>query len=192
MRRLPQGGLQMLPLVVFFAALGLSILNQKNFLFRMDPVAACRAVYGINPFPEAIKVADYIRSHSAKGARIAILGSEPEIAFYADRLSATGYIYTYGLMEAQPYASQMQREMAGEIEAAHPQFLVFVGVPTSWLPEPGSDPFIFNWGKNYVHTHYELVGLADILPHTEYRWGADVQNYQRRSRWALEVYKRVG
>ena len=192
MRRLPRGWPQMLALVVFFAALGLSIIKQKDFLFRMDPITACRAVYGVNPFPEAIKVADYIQSHSTKGDRIAILGSEPEIAIYADRHSATGYIYTYGLMEAQPYASQMQREMAVEIEAANPQFLVFVGVPTSWLPQPRSDLFIFNWGRNYVHTHYELVGLADILPNTEYRWGADVKNYERRSRWALEVYKRVG
>jgi hypothetical protein len=192
MRRLPRGWPQMLALVVFFAALGVSILKQKDFLFRMEPITACRAVYGINPFPEAIKVADYIQSHSTKEDRIAVLGSEPEIAFYAERLSATGYIYTYGLMEAQPYASRMQREMAAEIEAANPQFLVFVAVPTSWLPQPGFDPFIFNWGRNYVRTHYELVGLADILPATEYRWGADVKNYQRRSRWALEVYKRVG
>jgi Dolichyl-phosphate-mannose-protein mannosyltransferase len=192
MRRLPRGWPQMLALLVFFAALGVSILKQKDFLFRMEPITACRAVYGINPFPEAIKVADYIRSHSTKEDRIAILGSEPEIAFYAERVSATGYIYTYGLMEAQPYASRMQREMAAEIEAANPQFLVFVAVPSSWLPQPGLDPFVFNWGRNYVRTHYELVGLADILPVTEYRWGADVKNYQRRSRWALEVYKRVG
>lgn len=192
MRRLSGSWIQVVPVVLFLAAWGVSILNQKDFLFRMDPIMACRSVYGINPFPEAIQIADYIQSHSAKGTRIAVLGSEPEIPFYSDRLSATGYIYTYGLMEAHPYASQMQREMAGEIEAASPLFIILVGVRTSWLPNAGSDHFIFNWGQTYLRAHYELVGLADILPHTEYRWGTDVKNYQRRSRGSVEVYKRVG
>jgi hypothetical protein len=44
------------------------------------------------------------------GARIADLGSEPEIYFYAHLHSATGYIYTYGLMDEQKYAWTMQRE----------------------------------------------------------------------------------
>ena len=54
------------------------------------------------------------------------LGSEPEIYFYADRKAATGYIYTYALMEPQRFASQMQAEMIKEVESAHPRYLVFV------------------------------------------------------------------
>ena len=46
---------------------------------------------------------------------MAVLGSEPEIYFLARRHSATGYIYTYGLMEAQPFARRMQDEMIREI-----------------------------------------------------------------------------
>ena len=54
-------------------------------------------MYLESPFPEAIQIANYIRTHTGKDSRIAILGSEPEIPFYADRRSATGYIYMYGL-----------------------------------------------------------------------------------------------
>ena len=51
-------------------------------------------IYGPNPFPEAVRVAEYLREHTNPTDTIAILGSEPEIYFYAHRHSATGYIYT--------------------------------------------------------------------------------------------------
>ena len=70
----------------------------------MNPMQASRVYVWESPFPEAIKIADYIRTHTAKDASIAVLGSEPEIPFYANRRSASGYIYMYGLMEPQPYA----------------------------------------------------------------------------------------
>mgnify|MGYP003299295094 CR=1 FL=1 len=74
----------------------------------MGPLFACRSMYGANPFPEALKIAEYLRNHSSPAARIAVLGSEPEIYFYAARHSATGYIYMYPLMEPQPFAERMR------------------------------------------------------------------------------------
>jgi dolichyl-phosphate-mannose-protein mannosyltransferase len=191
-RKIPAGSwTKALPLVLFVVACVFSMVVEQEFLFRVDPLTACRSVYGGNPFPEAVKIADYIKAHSSPGSRIAVLGSEPEIYFYSGRRSATGFIYTYGLMEQQPYALNMQREMASQIEAASPEFMVFVGVPTSWLVQPRSEPFIFSWSKQYLHDHYELVGIADVLPRTEYRWDDEVKTYQRRSQWAVEVYKRA-
>jgi 4-amino-4-deoxy-L-arabinose transferase-like glycosyltransferase len=189
--RLPGGWPKLVPPLVFLAACSFAVVKQKSFLFDMDPVTACRSVYGINPFPEALNIADFLRSHSTSENRIAILGSEPEILFYSRRQSATGYIYTYGLMEEQPFASHMQHEMAAEISSAGPAFIVFVAVPTSWLPQPHSDPYIFSWSKQYVHDHYELVGIADIQTRTQYRWGQEARNYQRHSPWAVEVYQKA-
>src|SRR5258707_5957015 len=98
----------------------------------MSPEKIVRSEYGGNPFPEAIAFGKYIKDHSEADARMAVLGSEPEIYFYAQRHSATGYIYTYGLMEPQKYARQMQEEMIHEIESARPRFLVSVVLLNSW------------------------------------------------------------
>ena len=70
--------------------------------------------------------AEYIREHSAPDARVAVLGSEPQIYFYAHRRSASGFIYMYDLVQLHDYAGQFQREMIAEIEAAKPLFLVMV------------------------------------------------------------------
>jgi hypothetical protein len=109
-----------------------------------------------------MKIGEYIREQSGPEDTIAVLGSEPEIYFYAGRRSATGYIYTYGLMEPQPYAHQMQQEMINEIEAAHPKFLVLVVIDKSWLVSRDSDLTIFKWADSYCDANYEEVGLINI------------------------------
>jgi 4-amino-4-deoxy-L-arabinose transferase-like glycosyltransferase len=180
----------LLPALIFLAAFANTIYVQRGYLFRMDPLTASRAIYGANPFPEAVEVAGYLKDHASNGARIAVLGSEPEIYFYSGLRSATGYIYTYGLMEPQPYALEMQKEMIAEIEAAQPEYIVFVGVPQSFGKLPTSEGYIFRWIDSYLRTQYDIVGVADILPRTNYVWGDDARNYQPHSSSYIRVFKR--
>ncbi len=179
---------------VFGAVLVYSVVQQQDFLFRMSPLEISRAMYLQSPFPEAIKIADYIRSHTAKDARIAILGSEPEIPFYANRLSASGYIYMYGLMEPQPYAVTMQDEFISDIESSKPDYVVFVMYQSSWMQVTNISSFkILHWWAAYQPQRYkQLVGVADILAddHTEYRWD-DVGTYKAQSPSVVLVYKRT-
>jgi hypothetical protein len=118
------------------------------------------------------------------------LGSEPEIYFYSGRRSATGHIYTYGLMEPQPYALAMQRQMAEEIDTASPAYVVVVQVSTSWLIRPNSQTWIFSWAQQYLQRNYELDGIADIGEPTRYVWGAEAAQYSPRSSLRVSVFKR--
>ena len=178
---------------LFAAALCLSLFVQRDFLFRMTPLDVCHELYSDSPFPEAIRVADYIRAHSTPRDRIAVLGSEPEIYFYAHRHSATTYIYTYGLMEPQPYALQMQNDMIREIETAQPEYVVHEVSDGLWLREPDSPTRIFDWWAAYRPQHYQLVGVAETISteRSEYRWGADAKAYHPASDLYLAVYKRM-
>jgi hypothetical protein len=185
--------LSWIPVFALMAALSYSMFRQREFLFVMDPTTACRSIYGSNPFPEALDIAAYIRSHTAESSRVAILGSEPEIYFYTHRHSATGYIYTYGLMEPQKYAFTMQQEMIHEVEAAQPEFLVFVGIQTSWLARPGSPQQLafFTWAQRFITEHYELAGMVDIFSNgTQYRWGNEARQKRPGSPFFVEVFKK--
>ena len=180
------------PLVVVAAALAQPLHASQDVLFELGPVQASRAVYGrINPFPESLEIGRYIREHSAPGDRVAVVGSEPQIYFYAGRRSATGFIYTYPLMELQSHAAAMQRQMIQEIERADPRYVVFVRAATSWLIRPGSDMTIFGWFEQYQRS-LTRVGVADILEgqETVYRWGADARDYAPRSDVWLMVFER--
>jgi hypothetical protein len=180
-----------LPVLVFLVAFADSIFVQREYLFAMDPLTACQTVYAGNPFPEAVKVGEYLKNHTSPGERIAVLGSEPEIYFYADRHSATGYIYTYSLMEPQSHALDMQKEMIAEIEAARPEFVVLVNVPMSLGRLPSSETLIFSWANAYLHSQYEKIGTADMNDPTDYVWDDAAKNYRPRSRSFINVFKRT-
>jgi hypothetical protein len=66
-------------------------------------------------------------------------------------------------MELQAYARQMQEEMIRQIESARPKYVIFVGVPTSWLRRPESESLILTWTDQYIKTHYGVVGLVNIV-----------------------------
>ena len=149
-------------------------------------------LYGANPFPESIEIAEYIRNHSAKDDKIAVLGSEPEIYFYANRKSATGYIYVYGLMEPQDYAYRMQTEMIREIEKARPKYAVIVEVHPSWLRRPDSNTTIFKWAETYLRVKYRLVGFVDIFPsgHSRAYWDEEARRNRETSQYNVYVLER--
>jgi general stress protein CsbA len=182
--------LVLVPAALFVLAYAASLYAQREIFFNMSPATVIRQVYGGNPFPEAIEIGKYIKDHSEPDARVAVLGSEPEIYFYAGRHSATGYIYTYGLMEEQKYASRMQQEMIEEIEKGQPQYLVKVVVPTSWLRKPNSDPAIMLWAEKYIGDRYRSVGVAEIGWSTRYRWDQQAEGYSAQSKYSVYLYKR--
>jgi hypothetical protein len=172
--------------------LAAAVISQRHFLFTQTPTEAARSTYGRNPFPESLEIADIIRSKTTEADRIAVIGSEPQIYFYAARRGATGYIYTYPLMEKHDFALQMQQEMIREIEAADPSILVFVNVWTSWLVKPDSHQLILRWFERF-RRKFTLTAVADIgTAGTRYYRGADLAKLRRRPRNSVEVYTRVG
>jgi hypothetical protein len=160
------------PLLLLAVALMQPILLDRKILFQISSNEACGMIYPQNPFLESVRIADYIRQHTEPDDTIAVLGSEPEIYFYSHRHSATGYIYTYGLMEPQGYAHQMQQEMIREIEDAHPKYLISVAMAYSWLRRPDSDAAIFDWANEYMAQNYAADSFVNITPtETDYFFG---------------------
>jgi len=180
------------PVILLISVLAWDVYLQRWAFFQLPPQILCRIIYGDNPLTESVSAANYIREHSSKGARIAVIGSEPEIYFYAGRHSATGYIYIYPLMENQPYAVVMQHQMIGEIALAKPEYMVIVVNRYSWLLKDSSDLEILNWAQNYAATSYERVGLVVSRPGEMpmQLWGADVKNYHGKLEQYLDIYHR--
>jgi hypothetical protein len=179
-------------IVIGSIVVGYSLYNQRLYLFNLSPDDVCRKVYGSNPFPESLRIAEFIRNNTGPNDTVAVVGSEPQIYFYSGRRSATHYIYMYPLMEAHNYAAEMQKEMINEIENARPELLVLVNVDMSWLTKPNSDKLIFKWFDSYRLQFYDIAGAVNILPsgQTVYRWNEQAANYTPASRCWVAVFKR--
>jgi hypothetical protein len=176
----------------FAVAMAISILTQWNGFMSMPLEEITRRIYGTDPFPEAITVAAYLKAHTAPEDRIAVIGSEPEIYFYAQRKSASGYIYTYALMEIQKFAKRMQGEMMAEVDRSNPKYIVMVSGKGSWIRRPGSELAIFDWLQKKVNAGYLAEGVVETLPDgtTREAWGADALAYRPTTRNLITVYRR--
>jgi hypothetical protein len=165
-----------LPVIVLFGSGCIStLIGAGSVWFRLSPIAAAQDIYRTTLFADARDVGRDLREKTQPDARIAVIGSEPEIYFYARRKSATGYIYTYPLVESHPFARKMQENMSAEIEANKPEYCVFIQDRYSWLMRPGAELGIFDWWKKYWATNLTLLdmvpvkeaielGVDDVLP----------------------------
>jgi hypothetical protein len=169
-----------------------SLVPEPVALFREPPTAVARAVYGNNPFPEAVEIARYLETHTAPEDRVAVIGSEPEIYFLAHRHAAVTYMYVYPLMEPQPFARHMQDDMIAQLARARPRFLVLVNVDASWSRRPESSRALLDWVERTVNTEYRPVGLVDIMPDgkTISRWDAAAAQAVPASSTHVAVFER--
>ena len=149
-------------------------------LLAASPREISRRCYGTNAFPETVEIAEFLKRHTRPDEPIAVLGSEPQIYFYAQRPAATGYIYTYALMEIHPHARRMQREMIRELETQRPRYFVYVSTPHSWLARPGSVHELHTWIERVLDPRCRVVGRVNIL--TE-----DGHTYESRALWGPEA-----
>jgi len=180
-------------LIVLALAVVPTVLLQADYFFRLPPMQICRDLYGSNPFPECQTIAGYLREHTQPTDTIAVLGSEPQLYFLSQRRSATGYIYTYPIMEPQPDAHRMHEEMIREIERSAPAYIVDVQVIYSWMEQNNGEKLIFNWKPQYLQRHYERVGIVCISEgrQTIFRWDRDVNSLIPKSDGYVVVYRRI-
>jgi hypothetical protein len=179
------------PLILFSSLFIITVANDRIYYLTGNPLMVCKSIYGTNPFTESIEIANFIKANSSDTDKIAILGSEPQIPFYADRISATGHIYMYGLMEIHENNLKMQQEMISEIEKNKPLFLVFCNIPFSWLIKPNSPMNIFEWFNKYSSLNYNLVGMVDIPAQgmSSFYWNDDA-NRKPQNKNYVRIFRR--
>jgi hypothetical protein len=179
------------PVALFLIICAGIIRWNARFWFLEPPEVACADIYFACPFVECLRVGEFIRDHSAPKDRLAVIGSEPEIYFYSQRHSVSGYIYMYDLVEPQPYAHDMQREFIHDVEAARPEYLVLVNTGTSWMTWADADPQLFKWISGYPKNSYDLIGVVEMYPdHSEYRWGKEAASEKPKTYNAIFTWKR--
>jgi hypothetical protein len=166
--------LSTLPMALFAVGCGCMVWEHRDIWLEATPQEASRTIYATNPFVESLEVAKYIREHSSPEARIAVLGSEPQIYFYAHRHSASGYINMYDLVESHPYAQQMQETLLRDIQTVRPEYLIRVRIPLSWGFWSGEDTSSLVKLDEFAREFYTVDGaVALFADHTEYTWGPE-------------------
>ncbi|MEO5357920.1 MAG: glycosyltransferase family 39 protein [Nitrospirae bacterium YQR-1] len=177
--------------IIFLIIVATGFWADRNYFFKLPLPLICNTIYKNNPFNEAPQIAELITAHTGKDDRIAVFGSEPEILFLSDRLSVTGYIYTYGLMEIHDGNMIMQMELISEIMANPPKLIVYCHVYKSWTPRKNSPQYIFQWFDKNIYSRYEKIAVIDYVENGKYSYiqGNDAKEYSPVSEDYIEILK---
>ena len=181
--------------VIVGAAIGVGLLVgfarfEPFFTGRVSDVAAARIIYSGNPFPESIAIGEYLKSHTSPQDSIAILGSETQIYFYAQRRSASRFVNAYFLTADHPRNRDMEREMIRDIERVRPAYLIFVHIPWSWSMQKTSPHGIFDWYEGYKW-NYQVEGVVQMQSGGSVTtWGAGARALSP-TRSFIEILRRI-
>jgi hypothetical protein len=91
-----------------------------------SPEAKCQELYFDQPFAVAAEVGHYLRDNSKASDTVFVLGSEPQFLYFAERKSATRYIFTYPLFSPDGETPALQQRVLDEVRASQPEFVVTV------------------------------------------------------------------
>jgi 4-amino-4-deoxy-L-arabinose transferase-like glycosyltransferase len=168
-----------LPVSLLAVSAAFALYCESEYAFSLTPPEVSNKIYGpANNFNVATQIASYVRNHTRLDERIAVLGSEPEIYFYADRISATNYLYMYSLMEDQPYAQGMEAELIRDIESVAPAYIVVDNSAMLLIQKSIWSKSLFDWLDQYLRESYECVGAVDIHESdAAFYWDKNVAKY---------------
>ena len=133
----------------------LAILPLKTlwpFWFRYTPAEAVRKIYPGNFFAEMPEFATRIARLTSFEQRVFVFGAEPELLFYAQRVSATRYIFLFPLYGPYRNARERQIAAADEIQRAAPATAVYL--PNDLFFNPGSDQYFTDWSLSYLEQYF--------------------------------------
>jgi 4-amino-4-deoxy-L-arabinose transferase-like glycosyltransferase len=115
---------RLLGAVLCLAVILYGLARESWYYFPGSPAEKCRQLYGDFVFPESLAIGQYLAETSAPTDRVLIVGSEPQILCYADRKSATRYIFFYPLTLTSEDARQRQQQVLKEIREHPPKFII--------------------------------------------------------------------
>ena len=123
------------------------------FLFKYSWRQAIEIIYPHNFFDLMPAVATRLAQKTRPDDKVYIFGAEPEVLFYAKRLSATRYIILFPLYGPYPDALQKQKATTDEISRARPAAALVA--TTGFIFPPNSNHYLTRWTQEYLDHGYQ-------------------------------------
>lgn len=132
----------------------------SGYHFFEDSKTLSRKYFGVNPFPEAVVLAKYLKNQTSVDDRIFIYGSEPEILLLANRSSASAFYVIYPLMRsAFPRYMEFQERTIEQIKKTKPKYILNVQLQSSLLYDGKAKLILAQFLKKYINENYALENV---------------------------------
>ncbi len=160
--------------------LSISIGVNRQYFLESDPDAISRYYFGTNPFPESKALGSFIAGATTATDRVLIVGSEPQILFYAARQSQTPFVMIYPLTSVHARYKEFQNAMRADVQKNPPKYILDIkNIESSFAWDGDADPGFLQNLSDFIARHYTLerrmlvsgpegwIGKGDSLPSPE-------------------------
>ena len=125
------------------------------FLLVLSPRQAAREIYpGNSLFAEMPALGKRIAECTSADQTVFLFAADPEVLFYAGRLSATRYIFLLPLYGSYADADSLQRKTADEVAASRPAAALYL--PNEMFFSDGNDQYFTRWSKAYLKQGFHI------------------------------------
>ena len=178
------------PVLFFMATLQFFIFGIRHYdMLQVNGEVYSRKMNNYAVFADAPAIGNYIQSISNNNTVIGAMTNEPELLFYANRKSASGYLYMYPLFEYHPYFEQMTKEYMEQIVTQKPEIFVCTNIHNTGKNKNNID-IVLSWWETYK-THYQLERVYKTTgPETPYQPLESLDNYTSSGLY-VEIYRRL-
>ncbi|MBD3272659.1 MAG: phospholipid carrier-dependent glycosyltransferase [Elusimicrobia bacterium] len=153
-----------------------------------------RRIYGANPFVESPTIADYIAKTTPVDETIFVMGSEPQIYFYAKRKNPTRHLFFYPLTAQYGTPRAFQEDVVKAVQKARPFYIIMINLQTSlYASEPSTDRYVFDELGRMIEADYRFNGYV-LIGRTESLYMFDVDQVDprhARERIPITIFKRI-
>ncbi|MBX7168587.1 MAG: glycosyltransferase family 39 protein [Pirellulales bacterium] len=170
------------PIAARLGAVALLLAATAGPLYKQWPTLAdvSRAVYRADqsqPFDESLQVGRYLAEHTQPGEPILVVGSDPEIYFYAQRLPATRMVITYPACGPYPHSANLRDELLAGFDRPDLRYVVLVNYPGALSEFPELIPQILEPTLKRLASEYQ----RSFAVHDRHQPALMLEVYRRRA-----------
>lgn len=130
------------------------------FLFSYSRAQAADKIYPGNHFAEKQVLAERLAQITKPDDKVFIFGADTEILFYAQRVSATRYIFLFPLYG--PYSDANEKQIAAAQEIINHAPAAVLYLPNQLFFTPDADQFFTHWSQSYITQNFRIDSCLAI------------------------------
>ena len=115
----------------------------------------------VEPAEASPAVADYLATHTEEGESILVIGSEPQIYYYADRPAASRMVFTYPMTGPYTFAPALRAAYLQALEESGPRYVLVVGWSRSISEYPALGRRFMDSTQQILAAHYDIDAQPD-------------------------------
>jgi hypothetical protein len=155
-------GRSAIPYLLCATAIAYAVWMESWYYLPGAAEEKCRFIYGDFPFPQSEAIGLYLAAHSAPEDTVLVIGSEPQILYYAHRKTATRYIFFYPITRPTEDARLRQRNVLEELRARPPKFVVGIFVSREFDTHLDGPQDVFDGVHRDLKESYHVVGVVPV------------------------------